>query len=84
VLPGLAVDGDRQPICLACAGIPGDFTCRRCGAEGDLYRRRTGARCALREDLTASMIDGAHDPQAMAHQLPAGGEFGPRRWGVVQ
>ena len=66
VLPGLAIDADRQPICLSCAGIPADFTCRRCGAEGDFYRRGTCARCALREDLTVSMIDGAHDPQAMA------------------
>ena len=49
VLPGLAIDADRQPICLSCAGIPGDFTCRRCGAEGDFYRRGTCARCALRE-----------------------------------
>jgi hypothetical protein len=30
------------------------------------YRRGTCARCALRADLTAAMIDGAHDPQAMA------------------
>jgi hypothetical protein len=65
VLPGLALDGIRQPICLSCAGIPGDFTCRRCGIEGDLYRRGTCARCALRDDLTALMIDGAHDPDAM-------------------
>ena len=65
VLPGLALDGIRQPICLSCAGIPGDFTCRRCGIEGDLYRRGTCARCALRDDLTALMIDGAHDPVAM-------------------
>jgi len=65
VLPGLALDGIRQPICLSCAGIPGDFTCRRCGTEGDLYRRGTCARCALRDDLTALMIDGAHDPVAM-------------------
>ena len=66
VLPGLAIDADRQPICLSCAGIPADFTCRGCGAEGDFYRRGTCARCALRADLTAAMIDGAHDPQAMA------------------
>lgn len=66
VLPGLAADGDREPICLSCAGIPGDFTCRQCGAEGDSYRRGTCARCALRDDLTALMIDGARSPQAMA------------------
>jgi hypothetical protein len=66
VLPGLASDADRQPICLSCAGIPADLTCRGCGAEGDFYRRGTCARCALRTDLTAAMIDGAHDPHAMA------------------
>src|ERR1700682_3042736 len=66
MLPGLALDGVQQPICRSCAGIPGDFTCRRCGTEADLYRRETCARCALRDDLTASMIDGAHDPEAMA------------------
>ena len=66
VLPGLAADGDREPICVSCAGIPGDFTCRQCGAEGDFYRRKTCIRCALRDDLTALMIDGARDPQAMA------------------
>ena len=44
---------------------PVDFTCRRCGTEGDLYRRGTCARCALRDDLTVMMIDGAHDPDAM-------------------
>ena len=62
----LAADGDHEPICLSCAGIPGDFTCRQCGAEGDFYRRKTCARCALRDDLTALMIDGARSPQAMA------------------
>ncbi len=66
ILPGLAADGDREPICLSCAGIPEDFTCRECGAEGDFYRRRTCARCSLRQDLTALMIDGARSPQAMA------------------
>jgi hypothetical protein len=66
VLPGLAGDGDHEPICVSCAGIPGDFACRQCGAEGDFYRRRTCARCALRADLTALMIDGARSPQAMA------------------
>jgi hypothetical protein len=68
---GLALDDVRQPICLSCAGIPGDFTCRRCGTEGDFYRRATCARCALRDDLTASMIDGAHDPTAMTRIVDA-------------
>jgi hypothetical protein len=65
ILPGLAADGDRVPICLSCAGIRGDFTCQECGAEGDFYRRRTCARCSLRQDLTKLMIDGARSPQAM-------------------
>jgi hypothetical protein len=47
-------------------GISADFTCQRCGTEDDLYRRGTCARCALRDDLTVLMIDGAHDPEAMA------------------
>jgi len=66
VLPGLATDGDHEPICLSCAGIPADFTCGGCGVEGDFYRRKTCARCALRADLTALLIDGARSPQAMA------------------
>jgi len=66
VLPGLVTDADRQPICLSCAGIPGDFTCRSCRTEGDFYRRGTCARCALRQDLTALIIDGAQRPEAMA------------------
>jgi hypothetical protein len=71
VLPGLAPDGNPQPICQSCAGIPGDFKCRRCQTEGDFYRRGTCARCALREDLTASMIDGAQDPTAIASIVDA-------------
>ena len=69
VLPGRDLDGDDQPICRSCAGISGDFTCRRCGTEGDLYRRGTCARCALREGLTVLMIDGAHDPEAIHQNL---------------
>ena len=66
VLPGLANDADRRPICLSCAGIPEDFRVDAAEPKADFYRRGTCARCALREDLTASMIDGAHDPTAMA------------------
>lgn len=66
VLPGRALNGDQQPICRSCAGIPTDFTCRRCATEGDLYRRETCARCALRDDLTASLLGRAHNPEAMA------------------
>lgn len=65
VLAGLAGDASRRPICLSCARIPGDFTCRDCGNEGDFYRRGTCARCALRQDLTALMIDGAQHRDAI-------------------
>jgi hypothetical protein len=51
---------------LSCAGIPGDFICRGCGTEAERYRRATCARCALREDLTALMVDGAEGRDAMA------------------
>lgn len=66
ILAGLAADAVRQPICLSCAGIPGDFTCRDCGTEADFYRRATCSRCALRQDLTALIIDGAQHRDAMA------------------
>jgi hypothetical protein len=53
MLPGRVVlDGDGQPICRSCAGVSRDFTCRRCGTEGDLYRRGSCTRCALRDDPT--------------------------------
>ena len=66
ILAGHATDAIRRPICLSCARIPGDFTCRGCGNEGDFYRRGTCARCSLRQDLTALMIDGAQHRDAMA------------------
>ena len=66
ILAGLAMDAIRRPICLSCARIPGDFTCRDCGTEGDFYRCGTCARCSLRQDLTALMIDGAQRRDAMA------------------
>ena len=77
VLPGLALDGDRRPICRSCAGIPGDFTCQRCGTEGDLYRRGTCVRCALRDDLTVMMINSAHDPDAIVDALCRNGSCPP-------
>ena len=73
ILAGHATDAIRQPICLSCARIPGDFTCRGCGNEGDFYRRGTCSRCSLRQDLTALMIDGAQRPR----------RYGPDRGGVV-
>ena len=66
ILAGLATDPSRRPICLSCARIPGDFTCRGCGNEGDFYRRGTCARCALREDLTSLMVDGVQHREAVA------------------
>ena len=36
-----------QSVCRVEA-FSGDFTCRQCGTEGDFYRRRICARCALR------------------------------------
>jgi hypothetical protein len=45
ILAGLAADAIRQPICLSCARIPGDFTCPDCGTEADFYRRATCSRC---------------------------------------
>jgi hypothetical protein len=40
---------DSHPVCLNCAGIPGDFTCKTCYGEGEIYRSGQCARCALRE-----------------------------------
>jgi hypothetical protein len=36
-----------------------------CHAEGQLYRDGQCARCALRDDLTGLMVDGAADPMTM-------------------
>jgi hypothetical protein len=66
ILAGIAADPSKRPICLSCARIPGDFTCRVCGTEADFYRRATCTRCALREDLTSLMIDGAQHREAIA------------------
>jgi hypothetical protein len=66
VLPGRLNHTDQRAVCLTCAGIPGDYHCQNCGAEAEMYRRRQCARCALREDLIALIIEGAADPGAMA------------------
>ena len=39
--------------------------------KANVYRRGICARCALREDLTALMIDGANDPAAMTSIVEA-------------
>jgi hypothetical protein len=65
VLPGRANRTDHRPVCLACAGIPEDYQCRTCHTEGQIYRHGRCARCALREDITSLIVDGAADPAAM-------------------
>ena len=62
VLPGRANQTDDRPVCLTCAGIPGHYRCRTCQCEGELHRR---GQCALRDDLTALMVNDAADPDAM-------------------
>jgi len=66
VLPGRVNHTDPRPVCLSCAGIPGNYRCASCHAEGQLYRGGQCARCALRDDLTALMVDAAADPVTMA------------------
>jgi hypothetical protein len=65
VLPERLNRTDNRPVCLACAGIPGNYQCRTCHTEGEIYRRGQCARCALRDDLTAMMVRGAADLSAM-------------------
>lgn len=65
LLPGRTNRTDPRPICLACAGIPNNFRCATCDTEGQIYRRGQCARCALRDDLSSLIINGAADPAAM-------------------
>lgn len=65
LLPGRADGSDPRPVCLGCAGICQDYRCRTCQTQGQIYRHRTCARCALREDLNALIVDGAADPVTM-------------------
>ncbi|QEN17586.1 recombinase XerD (plasmid) [Mycolicibacterium sp. ELW1] len=65
VLPGRVNHTDPRPVCLSCAGISGNYRCATCHAEGQLYRGGQCARCALRDDLTELMVDGAADPMTM-------------------
>jgi hypothetical protein len=65
VLPGRLNRTDTRPVCLACAGIPGNYRCRTCNTEGEIHRRGQCARCALRDDLTDLMVHRAADPGAM-------------------
>jgi hypothetical protein len=66
VLPGRANQTDDRPICLTCAGIPGNYRCRTCQREGELHRRGQCARCALRDDLTTLIVNDAADRDTMA------------------
>jgi hypothetical protein len=59
MVPGLGDESRR--LCTACAGIPGDFFCRRCHAEGRRYSRGLCPRCFLTEWLVELMGDGSGD-----------------------
>jgi DNA-directed RNA polymerase specialized sigma24 family protein len=65
VLPGRLNRTDPRSVCLTCAGIPNDYTCRTCGHEGEIYRRGECARCALRDDLCTILLHHPADPAAM-------------------
>ncbi|WP_321201567.1 hypothetical protein [Mycolicibacterium nivoides] len=65
VLPGRTDDTDPRAVCLTCADIPGNFTCKTCGREGELHRHGECARCALRHDLCAILLHHPADPAAM-------------------
>jgi hypothetical protein len=69
VLPGRLNRTDPRPVCMTCAGIPGDYTCRTCGREGEIYRRGECARCALRDDLCTILLHHPADPAAMETML---------------
>lgn len=70
MLPGLRTD-DRRPLCAACANIPDVYRCGVCGAEAEPYRRDTCARCALRSDLTALVVESAKDGAIMLRLVDA-------------
>lgn len=71
VLPGRLNRTDPHPVCLTCAAIPGDYTCRTCGHEGEIHRRGECARCALRDDLCKILLHHPADPTAMETLLEA-------------
>lgn len=54
VLPGL-VEG--QPVCRQCSGIRLNVDCRRCGAEGELYRAGRCLRCELDHETHRLLAD---------------------------
>ncbi|WP_413467268.1 hypothetical protein [Mycolicibacterium sp. 120270] len=71
VLPGRLNRTDPRPVCLTCAAIPNDYTCRTCGREGEIHRRGECARCALRGDLCKILLHHPADPAAMETLLEA-------------
>jgi len=66
LLPGRGNRTDPRPVCLGCAGIPGNYTCTTCGTEGEIFRKGQCARCVIRDDLTALMVDRAVDPATIS------------------
>ena len=68
VLPGRANRTDERPVCLGCAGIPGNYQCRTCGIEGEIMRAGQCARCVLRGDLD-ELLRGGDADQAFIAQL---------------
>ena len=65
VLPGRVNHTDPRPICLSCAGIPGNYLRNLSRPKAIFTGAGNCARCALRDDLTALMVDGAADPVTM-------------------
>lgn len=65
VLPGRLNRTDSRPVCLTCAGVPGNFTCTICQCEGEMYRRGQCARCALHDDLCKILLHHPADLTAM-------------------
>ncbi len=65
LLPG--VDGGGGRLCCECAGIDGDYTCRRCGTEWAL-RRGLCEWCHLGDTLD-TVLDGDVDLSALRERL---------------
>jgi hypothetical protein len=66
VLPGRANRTDDRPVCLGCAGIPGDYECRTCEIEGEIMRAGQCARCVLHGDLDELLLGGDADQEFVA------------------
>ncbi|WP_239382054.1 MULTISPECIES: site-specific integrase [unclassified Frankia] len=55
MLPGFSTE--HKPLCVDCAGIPGNFTCVECGMQGRRWQQRC-ARCTLTTRLRCLLDDG--------------------------